>query len=167
MHIAELVLMGALVVAAGYARADEPSGAGESHSPANADVDASADPPASTRIVPSSAEQARDRAFAAQPVDPAWAPGVESAIEDALESSPMAFTEKKVECRTSMCRAVLLHPFVERPPDFNDMLFETQLDLRRIVERNSRLQSILMSSDVAPYLDESMTTTVFLTGAVE
>ena len=54
-------------------------------------------------------------AFAAEPVDPLWATGVERSILGQLAQANLQLVTMQVECRTSMCRVQLMEPPSKSP----------------------------------------------------
>jgi hypothetical protein len=54
--------------------------------------------------------------FAAQPRDPAWATGMEARFQSELAESSATVAERYVECRRSLCIALLVHPRGGREP---------------------------------------------------
>jgi hypothetical protein len=54
--------------------------------------------------------------FAAQPRDPAWATGMEARFQSELAKASSTVAERYVECRRSLCVALLVHPPGSRDP---------------------------------------------------
>jgi hypothetical protein len=54
--------------------------------------------------------------FAAQPRDPAWATGMEARFQSELAKASSTLAERYVECRRSLCIALLVHPRGSREP---------------------------------------------------
>jgi len=106
--------------------------------------------------------QGLDQAFAAQPIDPDWAPLAESSLERVLEESRMDFVEKDIECRTSMCRAVFTHPFDSPPSGYQEALAELAEQLHSIVEQDPRIQRVSMRFGLGQLPGQSMKTTIYL-----
>ena len=73
-------------------------------------------------------------AFAAEPVDPLWATGVERSILGQLAQANLQLVTMQVECRTSMCRVQLVEP-PSKSPDmraFQDLVRGFGLDVWRM-----------------------------------
>jgi len=73
-------------------------------------------------------------AFAAEPVDPLWATGVERSILGQLAQANLQLVTMQVECRTSMCRVQLMEP-PSKSPDmaaFRDLVRGFGLDVWRM-----------------------------------
>jgi hypothetical protein len=112
-------------------------------------------PPDSTlRLL--SANPMRDDRFQTEPVDPAWAPGMEAAIYSvvsAVTSNIMEITE--VECRTTICRAIADHRYAVGDQDPEALRSATESAMRLFAESfrplvaspNGRLNSISISGE--------------------
>ena len=75
-----------------------------------------------------------EMAFAAEPVDPLWATGVERNILGQLAQANLRLVTMQVECRTSMCRVQLVEP-PSKSPDmraFQDLVRGFGLDVWRM-----------------------------------
>jgi hypothetical protein len=76
-----------------------------------------------------------EKAFAAEPVDPLWATGMERNILDQLaQAKGLAVVTMQVECRTSMCRVQLIEP-PSKPRDavaFHDLVRDFGLEVWRV-----------------------------------
>jgi hypothetical protein len=75
-----------------------------------------------------------EMAFAAEPVDPLWATGVERNILGQLAQANLRLVTMQVECRTSMCRVQLVEP-PSKSPDmaaFRDLVRGFGLDVWRM-----------------------------------
>lgn len=75
-----------------------------------------------------------EKAFATEPVDPLWAPGVERNILGQLAQANLQLVTMQVECRTSMCRVQLMEP-PSKSPDmaaFRDLVRGFGLDVWRM-----------------------------------
>ena len=59
-----------------------------------------------------------EQAFAAERVDPLWAPGMEGNILGQIAQANLQLVTMQVECRTSMCRVQLIVP-PSKSPDMN------------------------------------------------
>ena len=73
-------------------------------------------------------------AFAAEPVDPLWATGVERNILDQIAQANLQLVTMQVECRTSVCRVQLMEP-PSKSPDmaaFRDLVRGFGLDVWRM-----------------------------------
>lgn len=89
----------------------------------------------------------QERAFSAEPVDAAWAPGAEAdALAKLAEMSGLALTGLRVECRSTMCRLQVASPIARDParPPFNTMVGAVGLAPRWVmsVVDSGTLQSI-------------------------
>jgi hypothetical protein len=76
-----------------------------------------------------------EKAFAAEPVDPLWATGMERNILDQLaQATGLQVVTMRVECRTSMCRVQLVEPPSKRrgPEAFLDLVRDFGLDVWRV-----------------------------------
>ena len=75
-----------------------------------------------------------EMAFAAEPVDPLWATGVERNILGQLAQANLRLVTMQVECRTSMCRVQLMES-PSKSPDmaaFRDLVRGFGLDVWRM-----------------------------------
>jgi hypothetical protein len=75
-----------------------------------------------------------DQAFAAEPVDPSWATGMEGNILGQLAQANLQLVTMQVECRTSLCRVQLIYP-PSKPRDagaFHDLVRGFSLDVWRV-----------------------------------
>jgi hypothetical protein len=80
-------------------------------------------------------EASIEKAFAAEPVDPLWATGMERSILDQLAQANLQLVTLQVECRTSMCRVQLFEP-PSKSPDmraFQDLVRGFGLDVWRML----------------------------------
>lgn len=66
-------------------------------------------PPPSLTVNPAFEKQ--DQALIDEPVDPNWSPMMESVIESIVASAGVSYASSEIECRTTICRAVLTHDF--------------------------------------------------------
>jgi hypothetical protein len=75
-----------------------------------------------------------EKAFAAEAVDPLWAPGMERNILDQLaQAKGLQLVTMQVECRTSMCRVQLVEgPKRMDMPAFRDLVSAFGLDVWRM-----------------------------------
>jgi hypothetical protein len=75
-----------------------------------------------------------EQAFAAEPVDPLWATGVEGHILGQLAQANLQLVTMQVECRTSMCRVQLIERPSKRPDagTFHDLVRDLGLDVWRV-----------------------------------
>jgi hypothetical protein len=75
-----------------------------------------------------------EMAFAAEPVDPLWATGVERNILGQLAQANLQLVTMQVECRTSMCRVQLMEPPSKSPDTaaFRDLVRGFGLDVWRM-----------------------------------
>lgn len=76
-----------------------------------------------------------EKAFAAERVDPLWAPGMErNILEQLAQAKGLQVVTMQVECRTSMCRVQLVEPPSKRrgPEGFLDLVRDFGLDVWRV-----------------------------------
>ena len=76
-----------------------------------------------------------EKAFAAEAVDPLWAPGMEGSILGQLaQAKGLRLVTLQVECRTSMCRVQLVEGLSKRTdmPAFRDLVSGYGLDVWRM-----------------------------------
>ena len=75
-----------------------------------------------------------EQAFAAEPVDPLWATGMEGNILGQLAQANLQLVTMQVECRTSMCRVQLMERPSKRPDlaTFHDLVRDLGLDVWRV-----------------------------------
>ena len=76
-----------------------------------------------------------EQAFAAEPVDPLWATGMEGSILGQIaQAKGLQVVTMQVECRTSMCRVQLVESPSKRtdPGTFHDLVRDLGLDVWRV-----------------------------------
>jgi hypothetical protein len=75
-----------------------------------------------------------EQAFAAEPIDPLWATGMEGSILGQLAQANLQLVTMQVECRTSMCRVQLVEGPSKRtdPGTFHDLVRDMGLDVWRV-----------------------------------